>query len=102
VARHKFRDFSNQISIAIGGRLLTPQRANDFRLSAIVDPAVAGKRGHDVTTVNTVDPLAGKIGERRKVLFRSKPLRLEATHLARRAAQPEVALPPAIQRIAGS
>jgi hypothetical protein len=56
VPRHKFRDFSNQISIAIGARLLTPQRANDFRLSAIVDPAVVGKRGHDVFMPKVLRP----------------------------------------------
>ena len=31
-----------------------------------------------------IDPLAGKIGERRKVPFRREPARLEAAHLARR------------------
>jgi hypothetical protein len=34
--------------------------------------------------MNFVDPLAGQIGERRKVPFGRKPARLEATHLARR------------------
>ena len=34
--------------------------------------------------VHTVDPLAGKIGERRKVPFRSQPARPQASHLARR------------------
>ena len=34
--------------------------------------------------MNAVDPLAGKISQRRKVLSRSEPLRLEAAHLARR------------------
>ena len=36
-----------------------------------------------------IDPLAGKIGERRKVLFRRKPTRLEAAHLARRCRCPQ-------------
>ena len=40
------------------------------------------------TAMNTVDPLAGKIGERRKVLFRREPTRLEAAHLARRCRRP--------------
>ena len=43
---------------------------------------------HDATgrtsAVHLVDPLAGKIGERGKVLVRREPLRLEAAHLARR------------------
>ena len=34
--------------------------------------------------MNAVDPLAGKIGERREVLLRRQPARLEAPHLARR------------------
>jgi hypothetical protein len=34
--------------------------------------------------LNAVDPLAGQIGERRKVFFRREPLGLEAAHLARR------------------
>jgi hypothetical protein len=34
--------------------------------------------------MSAIDPLARETGKRRKVLFRSKPLRLEATHLARR------------------
>ena len=36
-----------------------------------------------------IDPLAGKIGERRKVLFRREPARLEASHLARRCRCPQ-------------
>src|SRR5271163_1765230 len=32
--------------------------------------------------MNTVDPLAGEIGERRQVLFGRQPSRLEAAHLA--------------------
>ena len=32
--------------------------------------------------MNLVDPLAGQIGERRKVLFGRQPSRLEAAHLA--------------------
>src|ERR1700730_3838356 len=36
-------------------------------------------------TMNAVDPFAGKISERRKVLFRREPARLEAAHLARRS-----------------
>ena len=36
-----------------------------------------------------IDPLAGKIGERRKVLFRREPTRLEAAHLARRCRCPQ-------------
>src|SRR4029077_6374002 len=35
------------------------------------------------TTMDDIDPLAGKIGERQQVLFGSKPLRLEPSHLAR-------------------
>src|SRR2546430_10815641 len=35
--------------------------------------------------MNAIDPLARETGRRRKVLFRSKPLRLEATHLTRRS-----------------
>ena len=35
-------------------------------------------------TMDAIDPLAGKIGKSRKVLFRGKPSRLEAAHLARR------------------
>src|ERR1700731_2026311 len=38
--------------------------------------------------MNAVDPLAGKIGERRKVLFCGEPARLEASHLARRCRCP--------------
>ena len=41
------------------------------------------------TTMNGVNPLARKIGERGKVLFRSEPPRLEAAHLARRGRCPE-------------
>ena len=40
------------------------------------------------TTMNTVDPSAGAISKNRKVLFRRKPLRLEAAHLARRGRYP--------------
>ena len=36
-----------------------------------------------------IDPMAGKIGERRKVLFRREPTRLEAAHLARRCRCPQ-------------
>ena len=36
-------------------------------------------------TMNAVDPLARKISERRKVLFRREPARLKAAHLARRS-----------------
>jgi hypothetical protein len=36
------------------------------------------------TAVNFIDPLAGQISERRKVLCGREPARLEATHLARR------------------
>src|SRR3984893_14413944 len=36
-------------------------------------------------TMNAVDPFAGKISERRKVLFRREPARLKAAHLARRS-----------------
>ena len=36
-------------------------------------------------TMNAVDPLAGEISERRKVLFRREPARLKAAHLARRS-----------------
>jgi hypothetical protein len=41
------------------------------------------------TSVNAVDPLAREIGERRTVLFRCQPTRLEPPHLAcrRRASQ---------------
>src|SRR5439155_9675820 len=35
-------------------------------------------------TMDGIDPTAGEISKSRKVLFRSKPLRLEAAHLARR------------------
>jgi hypothetical protein len=35
--------------------------------------------------MNAVDTFAGKISERRKVLFRREPARLEAAHLARRS-----------------
>jgi hypothetical protein len=35
--------------------------------------------------MNTVDPLAGQISERRKVPFRREPARLKAAHLARRS-----------------
>src|SRR6202022_5024651 len=36
-------------------------------------------------TMNAVDPFAGEISERRKVLFRREPARLKAAHLARRS-----------------
>ncbi len=39
--------------------------------------------------MNGIDPLAGKIGKRRKVLFRREPTRLEAAHLARRCRCPQ-------------
>ncbi len=35
--------------------------------------------------MNAVDPFAGEISERRKVLFRREPARLKAAHLARRS-----------------
>ena len=38
--------------------------------------------------MNAVDPFAGEISERRKVLFRREPARLEAPHLARRSRCP--------------
>src|SRR3981081_4278363 len=41
------------------------------------------------TTMDGIDPMAGKIGERRKVLFRREPTRLEAAHLARRCRCPQ-------------
>ena len=52
--------------------------------------------------MNSVDPLAGKIGERRKVLFAREPSRLEAPHLAcrRRASRGRLAADdPAHRRI---
>jgi len=36
-----------------------------------------------------INPLAGKIGERRMVLFHREPARLEAAHLARRCRCPQ-------------
>src|ERR1700732_3504068 len=41
------------------------------------------------TTMDGIDPLAGKLGERRKVLCRREPTRLEAAHLARRCCCPQ-------------
>src|ERR1700724_179730 len=41
------------------------------------------------TTMDGIDPLAGKLGERRKVLCRREPTRLEAAHLARRGRCPQ-------------
>ena len=38
--------------------------------------------------VHPVDPLAGQVGERGKVLRSAQPLRLEPTHLARRGGRP--------------
>ena len=35
--------------------------------------------------MNAVDPLAGEVGERREVVLRREPIRLEAAHLARRS-----------------
>jgi hypothetical protein len=32
--------------------------------------------------MNAVDPLAGQMGERREVLFRTEPVHLETSHLA--------------------
>jgi hypothetical protein len=37
--------------------------------------------------MTAVDPFAGKIGERRKVLFRREPARFKAAHLARRRSE---------------
>jgi hypothetical protein len=56
VACDKFRDFSNQISIAIGQMLLTSQRTNDFRLPFLSNLAVAGKRRHDTFMPKVLRP----------------------------------------------
>ena len=56
VTRDQFRDFLNQATIAVKFRLLLSERANDFRLSAIVDLAVAGKRGHNVFMPKVLRP----------------------------------------------
>jgi hypothetical protein len=37
------------------------------------------------STLHQIDPLAGQVGQRRKVARRCKPLRLEAAHLAWRS-----------------
>src|SRR5271169_7248084 len=37
------------------------------------------------STVHKIDPLAGQVGKSREVLVYRQPLRLEATHLARRS-----------------
>jgi hypothetical protein len=50
--------------------------------------------------MHTVDPLPGKISERRKVPFRRQPPGLEAPIWLGDAAAPEAAPPPTIQRIA--
>src|ERR1700722_13780335 len=53
-------------------------------------------------SVNAVDPLAGEIGERPTVLFRCQPTRSNRPIWLADAAHPKAALPPTIQRIAGS
>ena len=58
--------------------LLFAMRRADARIHVEHD---ASRR---TAAMNLIDPLAGKIGERREVLFGRQPSRLEAPHLARR------------------
>jgi len=52
--------------------------------------------------MHLVDPLAGQIGERCKVLGPTQPLRLKAAIWLADAAEPAIAWSPATQHIAGS